>query len=85
MAVSKSGILRGTYTDLVSDQAETVYGAIDRKSQIAAWTVGKEGRVTFESTLTNLTQANGRLALLVNGNSSEWTLSRYEETKTSGN
>lgn len=86
LAVSKSGILRGTYTDLVSDQAETVYGAIDRKSQIAAWTVGKEGRVTFESTLTNLTQANGRLALLgANGNSSEWTLSRYEETKTSGN
>jgi len=85
LSVSKSGILRGTYTDLVSDQAETVYGAIDRKSQLAAWTVGKEGRVTFESTLTNLTQANGRLALVgANGNSSEWTLSRYEETKTGG-
>jgi hypothetical protein len=86
LSVSKSGILRGTYTDLVSDQAETVYGAIDRKSQVAAWTVGREGRVTFESTLANLTQANGRLALLgANGNVSQWTLSRYEETKTNAN
>ncbi len=40
ISVSKDGILRGSYCDLVSDQGQTIYGAVDQKTQRA----GLEGR-----------------------------------------
>jgi hypothetical protein len=83
LSVSKDGLLRGSYCDLMTDQAQTVFGAIDKQSQRAAWTVGAGGKVVFATTLASLTQASGPVSLLfANGDNRQWTLARFEN-KTS--
>jgi hypothetical protein len=79
LSVSKDGILRGSYCDLVSDQGQTIYGAVDQKSQRAAWKVGEQGQVIFETTLPSLTQSAGSaLVYFANGDARQWILSRFE-------
>ncbi|MGD9719691.1 MAG: hypothetical protein AB7O59_00560 [Pirellulales bacterium] len=79
ISVSKQGILRGSYCDLLTDQGQTVVGAVDKDSQRAAWTIGDDGRVVFETTLANLTGSEGPVALhFPTGGTREYTLSRFE-------
>jgi hypothetical protein len=81
LSVTKDGILRGSYCDLVSDQGQTIYGAIDKQSRNAAWTIGTDGRTVFETTLDNLTQANGQISLqFPDGDVKQFTLARFENS-----
>jgi hypothetical protein len=57
LAVNKDGIIRGNYYDGVQDTTTEVYGSIDKKSQRAAWTVGKKKDRVFEAGVGNLTQS----------------------------
>jgi hypothetical protein len=86
LSVTKDGILRGSYCDLVSDQGQTIYGAIDKQSRKAAWTIGAGGRTIFETTLDNLTQANGQVALeFPGGDVKQFTLARFENGNPTAN
>jgi hypothetical protein len=79
LSVTKDGILRGSYCDLVSDQGQTIFGAIDKQSRKAAWTIGAGGRTVFETTLDSLTQADGQVALeFPGGDVKQFTLARFE-------
>jgi hypothetical protein len=79
LSVSQNGILRGSYCDLVSDQGQTVYGAVDKQSQRVAWTVGDNGNVVFQTTLASLTGPSGPVSLLfAGGDTRQWTLARFE-------
>lgn len=79
LSVSKDGVLRGSYYDLLSNQAHPVQGAVDKKTQRVAWTVGSNGKVLFETSLANLTQETGPLSVhYENGQSRQWTVARYE-------
>jgi hypothetical protein len=79
-AVSKDGILRGSYADLITDQGQTIYGAVDKPSGRVAWTVGRDGKAVFETTLASLTSSAGPAVLnLPNGTTRDWTLARYED------
>jgi hypothetical protein len=79
LAVNHDGILRGSYCDLLTDQGQTVYGAVDKASNSAAWTVGPQGRVVFATTLENLTRASGPLAVtLPGGDTRQYTLARFQ-------
>ena len=79
LSVTKDGILRGSYCDLVSDQGQTVFGAIDKQSRKAAWTIGEGGRTVFETTLESLTQTDGQVALeFPGGEVKQFTLARFE-------
>jgi hypothetical protein len=83
LAVSKTGIVRGTYYDLLTDHDQPIRGALDKKSQQVAFTFGDQGKVTFETSLGNLTQAKGGIvAHFENGKTSNWTLARYEHEPT---
>lgn len=83
LAVSKTGIVRGTYYDLLTDHDQPIRGAVDKKSQQVAFTFGDQGKVTFETSLGNLTRAQGGVvAHFENGKSSSWTLARYEHEPT---
>ena len=83
LSVSKDGVLRGSYYDLVSDEGQKIQGAVDKKTQRVAWTIGANGRVVFESSLSDLTQATGPVSLYFeNGQTREWNLTRLEETPT---
>jgi hypothetical protein len=56
LAVNKDGIIRGNYYDAVMDVTTPVYGAVDKKTQRAAWTIGKKKDRVFEAGVYNLTQ-----------------------------
>jgi hypothetical protein len=90
LSLSKDGILRGTYCDLLTDQGQTVMGAVDKASKLVAWKLSSEGRVIFESTLGDLTQATGGVrATMPGGDIRQFVLARYDnqtsENKTSDN
>ncbi|MEX2113337.1 MAG: hypothetical protein WD845_09140 [Pirellulales bacterium] len=79
LSVTKDGILRGSYCDLISDQGQTIFGAIDKQSRRAAWTIGPGGKAVFDTTLDNLTQADGQVALeFASGDVKQYTLARFE-------
>jgi len=56
LAVNKDGIIRGNYYDGLMDTNAEVYGSIDKKTQRAAWTIGKKKDRVFEAGVYNLTQ-----------------------------
>jgi hypothetical protein len=56
LAVNRDGILRGNYHDALTDSNLPVYGAVDRRTQRAAWSVGDKKTVVLEAGLQNLTQ-----------------------------
>ena len=55
-AVNKDGIIRGNYYDGLMDTTTPVYGSVDKKTQRAAWTIGKTNDRVFEAGIYNLTQ-----------------------------
>ncbi len=79
LSVSKDGVLRGSYCDLLSNQAHPITGAVDKKTQRVAWTVSPNGKTLFETSLANLTQEKGPLSVhYEDGESRAWTVARYE-------
>ena len=56
LAVNKEGIIRGNFYDGLMDTTTEVYGSVDKKTQRAAWTIGKKKDRVFEAGIYNLTQ-----------------------------
>jgi hypothetical protein len=84
LAVSKDGLIRGSYYDLLSDEGHAVQGAVDKKTQKVAFTVAKS-KTVFETQLTDLTDPNGEVSLhFADGQASDWTLSRYDNAPFKG-
>jgi hypothetical protein len=78
LAVSKAGQVRGTYYDLLTDHDQPIRGAVNKKTQQVAFTFGDNGKVTFETSLANLTQPTGAIAAhFENGQTTSYTLARY--------
>ena len=57
LAVNKDGIIRGNYYNALGDTTLPVYGAVDKKTQRAAWTVGDKKEPIYEAGIANLTKA----------------------------
>ncbi len=80
LAISKTGLVRGTYFDLLSDQDYPIRGALDKKTQQVAFTFGPQDKVVFETSLANLTQSQGAVAAHIeNGQATKWIMARYEK------
>jgi hypothetical protein len=56
LAVNKDGVIRGNYYEGLTDTTTEVYGQVDKKTQQAAWTIGKKQDRVFEAGAWNLTQ-----------------------------
>jgi hypothetical protein len=56
LAVNKSGVIRGTYYNALSDTTLPVSGSVDEKSQRAAWTIATRKERIFEAGYANLTE-----------------------------
>lgn len=56
LAINRAGIVRGNYYDTVSDITLPVYGALDKKTQRVAWSIGDKKDIVFETTLNSLLQ-----------------------------
>ena len=51
LAINEKGILRGNYTDEITDNTLPVHGAVDKETQPAAWTVGGNKQTVMEAGL----------------------------------
>jgi hypothetical protein len=56
LAVNKDGVIAGTYTNSVTNEALPVTGAIDPATQRAAWFIGDDRNTVFETGAYNLSQ-----------------------------
>ena len=82
LAVNKEGIIRGNYYDGLMDTTTEVFGSVDKKTQRAAWTIGKKKDRVFEAGVYNLTQAE--VPVLVHfgaDQTQQWMLVRMEQPK----
>lgn len=80
LAVSKQGVLRGSFYDLASEQSQAIQGFVDKSTQRAAFRVVPGGKALFETTLVDLTRPQGRISVHSdNGRTRLWTVEREEQ------
>jgi hypothetical protein len=56
LALNKSGAIAGNYYSALTETTLPVQGAVDKKTQRAAWTVGQNKTTVYEAGITNLTK-----------------------------
>lgn len=84
LAINKDGIIRGNYYDGIMDTTTEVFGSIDKKTQRAAWTIGKKKDRVFEAGVHNLTlQQCPCLVHIGTEKTSQMLLVRIEQPKDS--
>ena len=76
LAMNKQGILRGNYTDELSEHTQPVHGSVDLKTQRAAWTVGDNNLSVIEAGLNNLSQDEAPVLIHKRGQTEHWILVR---------
>jgi hypothetical protein len=85
LAISKQGILRGNYTDEITDHTLPIHGAVDKQTQRAAWTVGGNKQTVMEAGMSDLTDGEAPALIHKNGKTDHWLLVRLEQPKSDGN
>jgi len=82
LAVSKQGIITGTFQNTATGVVKTVEGMVDKQTQRAAWTAEGETRPLMETGLSNLTQDTaGVLVHFADGDTQRWMMARLNEPK----
>jgi hypothetical protein len=80
LAVDKAGTLGGNYSDLVSGTTLPIHGAVDRRTQRVAWTVGNNKNTVGETGLYNLTQDEAPALIHIgNHKTQQWLLVRLKQ------
>lgn len=78
LAVSKDGLIGGTYYNSASDEGQPIEGKVDRESQRAAFTIGEEKWPVLETGIFNLTKDETPLAVHFRDDTQTWWLIRLE-------
>jgi hypothetical protein len=79
LLISREGVLRGDHVDLITDDVQTVRGAVDKETLRAAWSIGPSGAVVFSAPLGELTRDEATVtAHYPDGTSAPWTALRME-------
>jgi hypothetical protein len=80
LAVNKAGTIRGNFYNVLSDTTLPVYGAVDKNTQRAAWTVGDKKEPIYEAGFANLTKPETTVMVhFGKARSQQWTLIRIEQ------
>jgi hypothetical protein len=80
LAVNKQGMLRGNYHNMQDNSVAAIAGAVDPKSQRAAWTVGGQKAPVFEAGIANLTSdQTTMLAHTPDGQQMQFSLVRLQD------
>lgn len=56
LAVNHQGVIRGNFYNTITDATLPVHGAVDKKTQRVAWTMGDNKSTVIETGLSNLTK-----------------------------
>ena len=81
LAINEQGILRGNYTDEVTNKTSPIQGSVDKQTQRAAWTVGNNKTTVMEAGLSNLTESEAPALVHKNGKTDHWILVRLDQPK----
>jgi hypothetical protein len=82
LAVNKAGTIRGNYYNVLSDTSLPVYGAVDKKTQRAAWTVGDRKEPIYEAGFANLTKAETTMLVhFGKDRTQQWSLVRMDQSE----
>lgn len=76
---SPSNEPHGNYTDELSEHTQPVQGAVDPKTQRAAWTVGDNKNSVIEAGLSNLSQDEATVLIHRKGMTDHWLLVRLHQ------
>jgi hypothetical protein len=80
LAVSKEGIIAGTFQNKTTDQTESIEGMVDQKSQRAAWTIVGKNTPIMETGIANLTENETRaLVHFADGTTQTWVMLHLEK------
>jgi len=80
LAVNKAGAIRGNFYNVLSDTTLPVYGAVDQKTQRAAWTVGDKKEPIYEAGFANLTKSETTMLVhFGKDRTQQWTLVRVDQ------
>jgi hypothetical protein len=80
LAVSKQGIIAGTFQNTTTGTVKSIEGMVDRESQRAAWTEVGKTRPLMETGLSNLTQDNSpALVHFADGSTQQFLLVRLNK------
>ncbi len=84
LAVNKQGIIRGNYTDNVTNTNRVIQGAVDKQTQRVAFYVGKDTTNVIETGLYNLTKDEAPCLIHFGKERTEqWLLVRLKNPETS--
>ena len=79
MAVTKDGVVRGSYFDMATNKEQPVRGAVDKQTQLVAFTIGDDKSV-YETGLTSLTSEGGDISKFAADDTlGRYTLERMED------
>jgi hypothetical protein len=80
LAVNKQGIIRGNYTATMTNDTQPVTGSVDKKTQRAAWTIGKNKENVIETGIYNLTKDEAPVLVHFGKDKTEqWLLVRVKQ------
>jgi hypothetical protein len=79
LAVNKAGTIRGNFYNVLSNTTLPIYGAVDKNTQRAAWTVGDNKEPIYEAGFANLTKSETTMMVhFGKDRSQQWTLVRVD-------
>jgi len=80
LAVNPQGVLRGNFHNTTNNSIAPIAGAVDPKTERAAWTVGGEKTPIFEAGLANLTRDQTTMLVhTADGRQQQFTLIRLQQ------
>jgi hypothetical protein len=80
LAVSKQGVINGTFQNTATNTVQAVEGMVDKQTQRAAWTAAGKSRPLMETGIVNLTQeTTPALIHFPDGTTQQWLLVRLDE------
>ena len=80
LAVSKQGIISGTYQNTATDKVQSIEGMVDKQTQRAAWTAVDQTRPLMETGIVGLTQdTTPALVHFADGTTQQWLLVRLDK------
>lgn len=61
LAINQKGIVRGNYTNQLTNENSQIYGALDKKTQRISWTIGTNNSTVFDTSLSDLVNDNSQV------------------------
>lgn len=61
LAINQKGIVRGNYTNQLTNEHSQIYGALDKKNQRISWTIGSNNSTVFDTRLGDLVKDDSQV------------------------